>query len=725
MGPRLAYAPGMGVGEETQTTTARAEQIRLGRPFLVVLQAPAQTDIGRIIQIADQMSIGRSSEAHISIRDGGLSRRHVELTRNAESCAIRDLGSRNGTRVNNVPVKAIDLEPGDQIQIGATLLLFQSGVGSYHPPSATKSVALWKYDATGDHLEFSEQVDVALELPPSTLGRKPRPVDACIHEADRDRFRAAIATAGEDGFAIELRLTLSPSLERWVMLRAADRVPGGSIVDITGLKRREATLARSASMFESFLDGVALVDHAGTIVDVNNAMARIAAKTRVELIGRNSYVDILGDKSPDERARQIEDAIDQTERWTTTLAIRNRPDRSFELLVFPLRTELGERAGAAWVFRDVTEKRRLEAQVALLDRLASLGTLSAGIAHEINNPLAFILTNAEHVRDNLAADQHLLAEVMTDVIDGAQRIAGIVHDLQTFSRVEGSPSPVPVDVGHAVVLALKMTGPVLRSRARVVTELESVGCVAAVEPRLVQVLINLLINAAEAIPDDTTGATITIATRRRDGGVEIAVSDTGIGMTPEIADRAFEPFFTTKPMTGTGLGLSICHGLVTDMGGKISVVSTGGVTRATVWLRSMDCPAPRDTPRRLTQTTTRKLRILIVDDEAAVLRAFSRMLSGHDLATAGGFEEAARRLFDAREAYDVVLCDLMMPDGSGMELHARVVAERPELAPKMIFVTGGAFTESAEVFLRDTKNPCLIKPVTGETLRRAVEQHAK
>jgi PAS domain S-box-containing protein len=717
----------MGVAEDTQTTTTQAEQIRLGRPFLVVLQAPVATDIGRIIQIADGMSIGRSTEAHISIRDGGLSRRHVELSRKAESCAIRDLGSRNGTRVNDVPVVAIDLEPGDQIQIGATLLLFQNGFGSYRPPSATRSVALWRYDAARDRLEFSEHVDVALELPPSTLGRKPVAVEACIHEADRSRFRHAIATAGDDGFAIELRLALSPSLERWVMLRAhkgADGFPSGSVVDITGIKRREATLARSASMFESFLDGVALVDHAGTIVDVNEAMARIAARSRVELVGRNSYVDILGDRSPAERAREIDEAIERAGRWTTTLAIRTRPECTFELLVFPLRTDLGEQAGAAWVFRDVTEKRELEARVALLDRLASLGTLSAGIAHEINNPLAFILTNAEHVRDSLQPEQQALIEVMTDVVEGAQRIAEIVRDLKTFSRVEATPHLAPVDVAHAIVLALKMTGPVLRSHARVVTELESVGSVAAVEPRLVQVVINLLVNAAEAIPADTPGATITIATRRRDGGVEIEVTDTGIGMTPEVAGRAFEPFFTTKLMTGTGLGLSICHGLVADMGGRIELASNGPGTRATVWLRSAEAPAV-EPPPPMPRPESRRLRVLIIDDEPAILRAFSRMLRRHDITTAAGFEEASRRLLDAREVFDVVLCDLMMPDGSGMELHTRMVNERPDQAAKMIFVTGGAFTEGAEAFLRDTPNPCLLKPVTGEALRHAVEQHAK
>src|SRR5205085_4036744 len=141
------------------------------------------------------------------------------------------------------------------------------------------------------------------------------------------------------------------------------------------LKRREATLAGSALMFESFLDGVVLADQSGTIVDVNPAMAQLLGRARVDLLGKNVLVHVLGDDEK-QRAREIRAAIEDAGRWTAALELPTVTDHRFELLVFPLRTDLGEQAGAAWVFRDVTQKHKLETQIAFLDRLASLGTLS-------------------------------------------------------------------------------------------------------------------------------------------------------------------------------------------------------------------------------------------------------------------------------------------------------------------------------------------------------------
>src|SRR5262249_11396945 len=164
--------------------------------------------------------------------------------------------------------------------------------------------------------------------------------------------------------------------------------------------------------------GVALVDQAGSIVDLNSALAKMVGRARVEVLGCDVFVDVLADDAKPARDT-VEAALASAGRWTAVLKLASAPDRWFDGLVFPVRTALGEHAGAAWVFRDVTEQHKLAAQVAFLDRLTSLGTLSAGVAHEINNPLTFIVGNAEYVRDSLGPEQAPLIDAMEEIAEGA------------------------------------------------------------------------------------------------------------------------------------------------------------------------------------------------------------------------------------------------------------------------------------------------------------------
>jgi CheY-like chemotaxis protein len=373
------------------------------------------------------------------------------------------------------------------------------------------------------------------------------------------------------------------------------------------------------------------------------------------------------------------------------------------------------------VFRDVSERERMAGQIAFLDRLVSLGTLSAGVAHEINNPLTFIVGNVEVLRDALAhGDMEYVGEAIEDIAQGAQRIAAIVRDLRTFARGGATGEPAPVELRSAVELALKLTGVTVRERARVVTVFEATRPALAVESRLVQVLVNLLINAAQAIPDGQPDPTVTIATRDEQGGVSIEVRDTGVGMAPGVIARAFEPFFTTKAMAGTGLGLSVCHGLVTAMGGTIALSSDGtSGTAARIWL-----PAARPVaspPRARTSTTLPPpMRVLVIDDEPQLLSCVARLLRTHKVVTADSWRAAVERLFVRRETYDVVLCDLQMPDGTGMDLYERVAAERPELAAAMVFVTGGALSERSEAFLQQPGRRWVAKPVTRDVLQQLI-----
>lgn len=248
------------------------------------------------------------------------------------------------------------------------------------------------------------------------------------------------------------------------------------------------------------------------------------------------------------------------------------------------------------VTRDVSERRELTSRMMRLDRLAAVGMLAAGVAHEVNNPLAYVRANLEFACEEVgrlaSADPSLvvLAEALRDAADGAERIRVIANDLRTFSRRDETPASA-FDVGHAIDAALKMAAFRARHRARIVTDLEPTPPVCGTESRIAQVVLNLVVNALDAINgNDPTRNLITVRTRRVSAGVHIEVSDNGPGIPEPVRARIFEPFFTTKPAdAGTGLGLSLSRNIVREVGGELQFESEAGVgTTFRIFLPSTD-----------------------------------------------------------------------------------------------------------------------------------------
>jgi C4-dicarboxylate-specific signal transduction histidine kinase len=253
-----------------------------------------------------------------------------------------------------------------------------------------------------------------------------------------------------------------------------------------------------------------------------------------------------------------------------------------EVVALPLRFE-GKPSFVA-VARDVTERDRLQQQLLQTERLASVGMLAAGVAHEVNNPLAYALLNLEQASRQLAAeapDLDAVRAAVRDAADGARRVQTIVRDLRTFARGAGDDVR-SVDVNAVVETALHLVGNELGLRARVERVSAPVARVLANADRLAQVLVNLLMNAAQALPEGRANDhVVRVTTRQSEGLVRVAVSDTGAGISPELLPRLFDPFFTTKPPgMGTGLGLAICHSIVASFGGRIEVTSQVGVGSA-------------------------------------------------------------------------------------------------------------------------------------------------
>jgi PAS domain S-box-containing protein len=377
------------------------------------------------------------------------------------------------------------------------------------------------------------------------------------------------------------------------------------------------------------------------------------------------------------------------------------------------------------------DRDRLTAQLAQADRLAAMGTLAAGVAHEINNPLAYVVASHAFMAEALGRLQERgaapatleLAEALADAREGAERVRQIVRDLRTFSRVDETRTG-PVDLQRILESSLAIARSELKHRAKVVRDYRPAPRVMGNEGRLGQVFLNLLINAAQAVPPghaEENEVRITTFTDPQ-GRPVVEVSDTGPGVAPELRERIFEPFFTTKRIgEGTGLGLSICRNLVAAAGGEISVEGDAG-RGATFRVVLPAAPAGTrpPTPAPAPAVATRRGRVAVVDDEPAIRRAAERLLAPeHEVVPFGDAQAIVDRI-RAGDRFDAILCDILMPGMTGIDLHRTLREVAPAQADAIIFVTGGAFSTEGRAFLDGVANPVLEKPFDTPAVRSAV-----
>jgi two-component system cell cycle sensor histidine kinase/response regulator CckA len=417
---------------------------------------------------------------------------------------------------------------------------------------------------------------------------------------------------------------------------------------------------------------------------------------------------------------------------TFALCGADRRELTVELTALPWPSYEG---GAALVVvaRDVTERHRLQGRVVMTDRLTTMGMLLAAVGHEINNPLAYVLSSLEVLRQEvpplLARHDPVVRREITDCLDdaweGIHRITATVADFRAFSRTRSTRGPV--DLQRLVELTARMAQNEIRPRARLVLEVTPIAPFEGHENRIAQVLLNLLLNAAQAIPDGHADENeIRLTVRPAGDRVTITVHDTGGGIPPELQDRIFEPFFTTKSASGgSGLGLSICRAITAEMGGTLRVESQNG--RGTTF--TLELPTPRGLPdegRRspVPAAVAALLRVLVIDDEPLVGRAVERILAPGTVEVAvGGRAGLDRVLHDG--PWDAILCDLVMPDLSGTDVFEAATRVRPALARRFVFMSGGAFTPRLRAFIDENPERCLGKPFDNGALRAAIDRAAR
>ena len=519
--------------------------------------------------------------------------------------------------------------------------------------------------------------------------------------------------------------------------------------DVTSRIEAEDALRRSEARFRAAADnsGDALLllecvrDEVGAIRDFRIAYLNARA---LLLLGQDAIGQPLFELSELARTSGVFERFVRVVTTGTALheEVELRPPGKPLVIYESHATRLGD--GLAVTARNVTARRAMETRLQLAERMASLGALAASVAHEVNSPLAYVLAQLELLDRALAGNGALsrerLRQAVGDAREGAERVRSIARDLRSFAH-QGADPPQEVDVQRAIDAALRLVASEVSGRARIVEARAPTPPIVGTEQRLVQVLVNLITNAAQALPPGSSAQNeIRVTTRVAGTQVVIEVGDNGPGIPPELVPRIFEPFFTTKARgEGSGLGLTISHGIVAALAGRLEVETSpvGGTTfRVTLpasaaRVAHLGSGSPPSTTLRARHEAARpvlalpsRMRVLVIDDEPHLASAMRELLSEmHDVQVILDPREALARI-RAGERYDAVVCDVMMPSMSGIEFYDALSSAGSPLADRTGFVTGGAYTAQARAFLAGRPERVLEKPFASSELSAFIEKLA-
>lgn len=562
------------------------------------------------------------------------------------------------------------------------------------------------------------------------------------------RLRELLA-GGPDSFSFEYACG-SPPANRWFVARVtrfADRGRTRAVVahqDVTERALAAEALRQGEERLRQAIAAASQVeweyDPAGRTGRVGPGWRRITGREP----GPASLDDWQAQLHPDDReaaSARFRDCLEgRAERFEADLRVATAGGGWRWIRVgggVTARDPAGRPLRMSGTAADIDEVHALQEKLLAATRLASVGTLAAGVAHEINNPLSWMLANVRLALDLLAAekagrsrprDRAELEELLGEALEGIERIGGIVKAMRSLGHPGRTEPGRLVDVRAELSQAIQLVRNQLQQRARLELDLpETLPPVRAPTSELGRVFLNLLLNAAQAIGEGRPEANrIAVAARAPPGEVVVEVTDTGSGIAPDVRERIFDPFFTTRPVgQGTGLGLPIARSIVDAAGGRIEVESEPG-RGATFRVRLPAAPAlaAEEPAAEWPEPAYPRRRVLLVDDEPLVARSLQRWLEQtHEVTVLASPEEALRRL-DAGERWDALLFDLMTPGLDGAALHQALSSRHPELVPRLAFLTGGAFGDRATGFLSRTDVVVVPKPVQPPALLGLIESLA-
>jgi signal transduction histidine kinase/ActR/RegA family two-component response regulator len=459
---------------------------------------------------------------------------------------------------------------------------------------------------------------------------------------------------------------------------------------------------------DAITPALCLIDQTECIRRANRAFAWLVTTPPDALLGRPWQSLVPPDWVP-----HLERAI-RAEGFNREVELR-LGDRVYSASVAPLPGPSG--ADVVLVFDDQSERHRLQDQLVQSEKMSAIGQLIAGVAHDLNNPLASVVGFAEFLSERPDVPA-ALREPVTVIREEAERASGIVKNLLTFARKqERRRRPTIIQPLLESTVAL-LRNELMSSRVECRIEVDPDLSTPVLDAnQMQQVFVNLIHNAAQAIAASGRPGTITVRARRWTDGIAVDVIDDGPGMSEALATQVFEPFFTTKPEGhGTGLGLSISQGIVTEHGGRITLeTAEGWGSTFTVHLPAGEGPAP--VVSEGTPSPAPGLRILVVDDEPHILHYMRATLEswGHSVSQAADGEEARERL--RADGFDLVIADLRMPRLGGREFYEELKRTWPAQAEQVVFSTGDTVRGDTLAFLKSVGRPYLHKPFSLTELR--------
>jgi two-component system cell cycle sensor histidine kinase/response regulator CckA len=457
-------------------------------------------------------------------------------------------------------------------------------------------------------------------------------------------------------------------------------------------------------------------DHRGAILVSEGAGLASLGYVPGQLVGQNVFE--LYREMPD-----VQENLRRALAGHSFTVSSNIGPTTLESFMGPLYGEDGRVSGMLGISTDVTERLRLQRQVTHADRMAVLGRLAASIAHEINNPLAYVTESIRIATERVARLEHganeqetllELRRLLADAAEGSERVRMIARDLKSFAHPDEDTRSI-VRIDDAIQTAARLIAKRTETRARVQLELSGEAFVHADENRLVQVFTNLILNAADALSASNPRQNlIRISSSQRGASAVVEIADSGPGVPASMRALVFEPFFTTKPVgEGSGLGLHVTRTLVEALGGTIEVGTAnegGALFTVRIPVSTARAPEPGPAGQEPVAVPARRPQVLIIDDEPMLARVFQATLENEcDVDIALGGRQALTLLL-AGKPYDFIFCDLMMSDIGGAQLYAELKACAPGLERKLIFMTGGVYDPTVAAFLESVDNRCVDKP---------------